>query len=84
LRQACLKSGIVIAEQPDLRSDPTRQGYFAQAFLADLKLFFYGWAAFPPDGGMAADAGTVDSIAVTDDRNWIEPLAELDKRAMGS
>ena len=83
LREACLKSGIVIAEKPDLVSVRDRPGYLGESFLADFQLFLDRWARFPTDGGMPTDSAAVNSVTVADDSGGVESDADLYKRAVG-
>jgi hypothetical protein len=84
LSESCRKSGIVISQIPNLQSLGGRSGNFAQALLTDFEFFLNRWAIFPVNGGVPANGTPVDSVPVTNNRDWVDPLAELDKRAMGS
>jgi hypothetical protein len=82
LREACLKSGVVIPEQVDVSGLPGSVDDFTEAFLASLKFFFDRWAGLPADWRMAGYTRPVDRIAVAYDDLRDQILAELDKRTV--
>jgi hypothetical protein len=84
LRQAGRVAGVVVSEIPNFDGIWGRSVDLPEAFLADLKLFLNRWDAGPINAGEPTDTGPVDSVSIADNRDWINPLAELDKRAMGS